>query len=211
MFAPTPPAGSWVPQHAAPGAGISTSGRSTASKILLGVGIALGLLILIAVAIPVFLSQRKPANRNVVLPTTLVDQQRITGNADLDAAAATEVAALSKIIPGGSQTQAAYYGLDGEPTFMVIAGKLAHRPTSADVTSFFSTHNAADPTLVKLGSGQFGGTLECGASTVDGNVVTICASLDSAAAIVLVATNNTTPSQLAIVTRQVIGSVEVKG
>ena len=140
----------------------------------------------------------------------LLEQQRITGDPDLDADSAAVVSALSNIIPGGSQTQAAYYGQDGEPSFMVMAGKLARRPTSADVESFFSTKTAGDPTLTKMGSGQFGGTLECGASTIDGKAVAMCASLDSAAAVVVVA-NGTTPSQLAIITRQVIGSGRGKG
>jgi len=79
------------------------------------------------------------------------------------------------------------------------------------VSAFFSsTGNAADPTLTKMGSGQFGGTLECGLATVNGKSLTTCASIDSAAAIIVIAAN-TDPSQLAIITRQVIGSVEQQG
>jgi hypothetical protein len=207
------PAAPWIPQHAAPGAYNTGGGRSTASKVLIGLAIAvLGLVvlgILGAIAVPVFLSKQKPANRNVVLPATLVDQQRLS-DPGLASDTTFEVTNMQQHIPGGSQTQAAYYGLDGVPTFMVVAGKLARRPTTEDVNAFFSSSGtAADPTLTKMGSGQFGGTLECGAATVDGKALTTCASIDSAAAIIVIAAN-TTPSQLAIITRQVIGSVEQK-
>jgi hypothetical protein len=212
---PAAPEVPWVPQHASPGAYNTGGERSTASKVLIGLAIAvLGLIVvgvLAAIAIPVFLNQRaKPANRNVVLPATLVDQQRLS-DPDLAADTTFEVTNMQQHIPGGSQTQAAYYGLDGAPTFMVVAGKLARRPTPADVTAFFSsTGSAADPQLTKMGSGQFGGTMECGIATVNGKSLTSCASIDSAAAIIVIAAN-TDPSQLAIVTRQVIGAVEQQG
>jgi hypothetical protein len=211
---PAAPEVPWVPQHAAPGAYNTGAGRSTASKVLIGLAIAaLGLIvvgILAAIAIPVFLSKQKPANRNVVLPATLVDQQRLS-DPDLAADTTFEVTSMQQHIPGGSQTQAAYYGLAGTPTFMVVAGKLARRPTTDDVTAFFSSSGtAADPKLTKMGSGPFGGTLECGLATVDGKSLTSCASIDSAAAIIVIA-SNTDPSQLAIITRQVIGSVEQQG
>ena len=102
---------------------------------------------------------------------------------------------MQQHIPGGSQTQAAYYGIGGVPTFMVVAGKLARRPTTADVTAFFSNSGtAADPKLTKMGSGQFGGTLECGTATVTGRQLTTCASIDSAAAIIVVAATRTRAS-----------------
>ncbi len=118
---------------------------------------------------------------------------------------------MQQHIPGGSQTQAAYYGQGGMPTFMVVAGKLARRPTTADVNAFFSsTGTASDPKLTKMGSGQFGGTLECGVATVNGIALTTCASIDSAAAVIVIASNSN-PSQLSVITRQVIGSVEQQG
>jgi hypothetical protein len=64
--------------------------------------------------------------------------------------------------------------------------------------------------LTKLGSGPFGGTLECGSSTVDGVALTECASLDNAAA-VLVAAGHVTPTQLATMTRQILSEIETKG
>jgi hypothetical protein len=209
---PAAPEVPWVPQHAAPGAYNTSSGRS-GSKVLKGLLITLasivGILILGAIAIPIFVSQQKPANRNVILPATLVDQQKLT-DPDLAAAVSNEVAVMKQQIPGGSQTQAAYYGLDGQPTFMVVAGKLARRPTSADVSAFFSTKGSTEGlTLTKMGSGPFGGTLECGSVTANGTPLILCSSIDSAAAI-LVAASDTTPSQLAIVTRQIIGTVEQK-
>jgi hypothetical protein len=211
---PAAPEVAWTPQHAAPGTYNTNPGRSRGSKVLIGLLIALagivGVLLLVVIAIPIFNSQQKPANRNVVLPATLIDQQRLS-TPDLDANITSIVTTMEQQIPGGSQTQAAYYGSDGAPTFMVVAGKLARRPTPADVKAFFSsTGSTADPTLTKMGSGQFGGTLECGTSTASGSTLTTCASLDSAAAVIVIAAN-TTPSQLAIVTRQVISSVEQQG
>ncbi len=70
MFAPPPPVGSWVPQHAAPGAGISSGGRSTASKVLIGLAIAvlgfvvLGILAAIVIpVVPVAAEAGKPQRR----------------------------------------------------------------------------------------------------------------------------------------------------
>jgi hypothetical protein len=174
------------------------------------VAIALVAVVAIVIAIPVFLSHQPPANRNVVLPATLIDQQRLS-NPTLDASVAQEISLVQQAIPGGSQAQAAYYGADGEATFMVAAGKLARRPTPGDVKTFFSsTGTTSKLTLTKMGSGPFGGTLECGTLTAAGESATTCGSIDSAAAILVVA-KNTTPSQLAIVTREIVSSIEQKG
>jgi hypothetical protein len=186
-----------------------TGGSSTGAKVLIGVLIGLVVLGILA-AIPVFLSQhQKPANRNIVLPSVLLDQQRLS-SADLDASVAAEVASLQKHTPGGSQAQAAFYGQDGLPTFLVVAGKPGERPTPADVKAFFSTQSGGELTFTPVGNGPFGGTMECGPATANGIAATICGSIDDAG-VVFVLGFNTTPSQLAIVTREILGVIEQKG
>jgi hypothetical protein len=186
-----------------------TSGRSTGLKVL--IGLVIGLVVLgILAAIPVFLSQhQKPANRNIVLPSVLLDQQRLS-SADLDASVAAEVASLQKHTPGGSQAQAGFYGQDGLPTFLVVAGKPGRRPTPADVKAFFSTQSGDTLTFTPVGSGPFGGTMECGPATANGIAATICGSIDDAG-VVFVLGFSTTPSQLAVVTREILGVIEQKG
>ena len=175
--------------------------------------IALAVVITIAVAIPVVLSHQPAANRNVVLPTTLVGQQQIH-DANLDATSAAVVASLKRDLNGLTQVQSAYYGLGiGLPQYMVAAGKLPRKPTAADTKAFFSTSANNDTTQVALtpvGSGPFGGKMECGTATVDGNPTTICSSLDSAAAVIVIS-SMMTPSELALQTRLIISSIEQKG
>ena len=191
-----------------------TSGRSAGAKVLIGLALVVGgfvvLGILAAIAIPVFLSQRaKPANRNIVLPSVLLDQQRLS-SADLDASVAAEVASLQKHTPGGSQAQAAFYGQGGLPTFLVVAGKPGRRPTPADTKAFFSTQSGGELTFTPVANGPFGGTMECGPATANGVAATICGSVDDAG-VVYILGFNTSPSQLAIVTREILGVIEQKG
>jgi hypothetical protein len=63
--------------------------------------------------------------------------------------------------------------------------------------------------LTPVGSGPFGGKMECGTATIDGNPTTVCSSLDSAAAVIVISSQVST-SQLALLTRQIIGSIEQK-
>jgi type II secretory pathway pseudopilin PulG len=168
--------------------------------------------ILAAIAIPVFLSQQKPANRNVVLPAMLVEQQQVH-DATLDAASATVVAGLERDLPGLTQAQSGYYGSDGQPLFMVAAGKLPHKATAADEKAYFSTSGdtgSEQVVLAPVGSGPFGGKMECGTATFDGTPTTVCSSLDSAAAVVVISSQVST-SQLAVLARQIISSIEQKG
>ena len=208
---PAAPEVAWVPQHAAPGGYAPSTGRSTASKVLIGLAITVvGFVvigILAAIAIPVFLNQRtKPANRNVLLPATLVNQQRMPSSF-LTQTDGSPITVLRQAIPGVTETNAAYYGQDGQPLFAVSVGKLQHRATAADAKSFFSSHTIS---FAPMGSGPFGGWMECGNSVSSNTTYTTCASLDDAAVVVVVAAD-TTPSQLAVLSRQVIGSVEQKG
>jgi len=215
-----PPPGHVPPGQAPPYQNVPpTSGRSAGAKVLIGLAIGvvgfIVLCILAAIAIPVFLSQRsKPANRNVVLPATLVEQQQVH-DANLDAASASVVASLKQNPIGFSQVQSAYYGSagDGSPMFMVAAGKLPTRPTAAETKAYFATDaNTAAEQLVlnPTGSGPFGGSMECGHAVLSGSLVNVCSSIDNAAG-VLVISGQVPTSQLAVLTRQIIGSVEQKG
>jgi hypothetical protein len=234
-------AGQWVPQHGgsqfgapqsappsygpptfgAPGYGGypigATPGRSTASRVLIALAITVaafvGIGILAAVAIPVFLSQRdKPAARNVVLPAMLLEQQKVTDDAALNADTTAQISSMQQDLAGITQAQAAYYGQAGQPLFAVTAAKLPDQPTAADRQQFFkATGVRNDMTLATEGSGPFGGSMECGATTVLGGALTMCVSLDSAAVIVVISTGSTSPNDLATLTRQIIGSVEIKG
>jgi hypothetical protein len=218
-FAPhPPPVGSWVPQHAAPGAGISSSGRSSASKALIGIAIAVAgiivLGILAAMAISVFGNHHHHPTvaRLALLPDTLVDQQKIV-SPEFSSDTTSQIAQLRHAIPDVLQANAAYYGQGGLPVFSVAAGNLYPSPTAADAKAFFGTAaGAGSISFTPVGSGPFGGWMECGGSTVNvnGSPMTTCASLDNAA-VVIVSAANTTPSQLAILTRQIISSVEMKG
>lgn len=190
------------------------SGRSAGAKVLIGLAIGvvgfIGICILAAIAIPVFLSQQqKTANRNVVLPGILLEQQQVH-SATLDTAAADAAAKLQSSITGITETQAAYYGPDGQPLFAVIAGRLPNKPTAADENSFF-TGVATDDRLTGFApteSGPYGGKMECGQAVAAGEApITFCASVDSAAVVVIVGLNQTT-NQTAILARQIIGSIE---
>jgi hypothetical protein len=97
--------------------------------------------------------------------------------------------------------------------FMVAAGKLPTRPTAAETKAYFATDaNTAAEQLVlnPTGSGPFGGSMECGHAVLSGSLVNVCSSIDSAAG-VLVISGQVPTSQLAVLTRQIIGSVEQKG
>jgi hypothetical protein len=200
-----------MPQHAGLGYPPGPPRRSTASKVWIGVAIAVVAIVAIGVAIPVFLGQRdKPAARNVVLPALLLEQQKVTDDPSLNAITTAQIASMRQDLPGITSAQAAYYGQDGQPLFAVTAAKLPERPTAADRQTFLNATAARnDMTLTPEGSGPFGGSMECGTATVDGAVLTTCVSLDSAAVIVVISTG-TSPSELATLTRQIIGTVEQK-
>jgi hypothetical protein len=211
--------GQWVPQHAGlgypgyPPAG--PPGRSTASRVLIALAITVAgfivLGILAAVVIPVFANKHHPKTvaRIALLPDTLVNQQKIV-SPEFSGDAASQIAQLRRTIPDVLQANAAYYGQGGLPVFSVAAGNLYPSPTAADAKSFFGTSGAGSISLTPVGSGPYGGWMECGGGTVNGQPVTTCASLDNAA-VVIVSAANTTPSDLAILTRQIISSVEIKG
>ena len=194
----------------------ATPVRSTASRVLIALAITVaafvGIGILAAIAIPVFLSQRdKAAARNVVLPAMLLEQQKVTDDASLNADTAAQITSMQQDLPGITQAQAAYYGQGGQPLFAVTAAKLPEQPTAADRQAFFrATGVRNDMTLTTEGSGPYGGSMQCGETTASGGAaLTMCVSLDSAAVIVVISTG-TSESDLATLTRQIIGSVEQK-
>jgi hypothetical protein len=191
-----------------------TSGRSAGSKVLIGLAIGVVgfvvLAILAAIAIPVFLSQRaKTANRNVVLPGILLEQPQVH-NTNLDTAMSNAVANLQNSMTGLTETRGAYYGPADQPLFAVVAGRLPNRPTAADENSFF-TAIAADDKLTHgftpTGSGPYGGKMECGQAIAAEAPITFCASVDSAAVVLIIGFSQSS-DQTAILARQIIGSIE---
>jgi len=215
------PPGYAPPGYAPPGQALPyqnvppTSGRSTGAKVLIGLAIGvvgfIVLGILAAIAIPVFLSQRaKTANRNVVLPGILLEQPQLHSTS-LDTVMSDAVGQLQTSITGVTETQGAYYGPGDQPLFAVVAGRLPTRPTAADENSFF-TAIAADDHVTggfhPTGSGPYGGKMECGQTLVPGEApVTFCASVDSAAVVLIIGFNQST-NQTGILARQIIGSIE---
>jgi hypothetical protein len=200
----------WVPP-------IGRPPGSTASRVLIGLGIAVGTLVIVgilaAIAIPVFLNQRQKAARNVVLPATLLSEPQIH-NATADASAASALTNLQHGILGLTQAQSAYFGSPSGSPFGVAAAKLARPPTPANESTFFSAAGRGDQYAIPLAperSGPFGGRMECGelASGGAGGSASICYSLDPAA-VVEVLGINISPAQTALLTRQVISSIEVK-
>jgi hypothetical protein len=192
-----------------------TSGRSAGAKVLIGLAIGvvgfIVLGILAAIAIPVFLSQRaKTANRNVVLPGILLEQPQLHSTS-LDTAMSDAVGQLQTSITGVTETQGAYYGPSDQPLFAVVAGRLPTRPTAADENSFFTaiaTDDHVTGGLHPTGSGPYGGKMECGQTLVPGEApVTFCASVDSAAVVLIIGFNQST-DQTGILARQIIGSIE---
>jgi hypothetical protein len=216
-YLPPLTAGQWVPQHfgsqygvtpaappaygpppfGAPGYGGypvgATPGRSTASRVLIGLAIAvlgiIGVGILAAIAIPVFLNQRdKP------VPVTLVLPQTLEGSPQLNSASFQQLEsnAESTVFPANtvfSDPQAAVYGNAGAPSFVIMAAKITSRPTASDRTSYWNAiaRSGSDKqiTLTKVPPGALGGTTECGLANSD-VPFEVCFSLDNSAAVYVI-------------------------
>jgi hypothetical protein len=211
-YLPPVTAGQWVPQHAAPHHGGTqtappaygpppfgapgyggypigaTPGRSTGSRVLIGLAIVLVGIVAIAVAIPVFLSQRKP------VPVTLVLPQNLEGSTKLDSPALEQVQSTveSTVFPDRSvfnDPQAAFWG-NGTPTFGVVAAKLVHRPTQSQTDGYWKGVERGatqdQVTLTKVPPGALGGTTECGMATGEDVSFLMCFSLDNSAAVYVI-------------------------
>jgi hypothetical protein len=160
---------------------VAQQGWPTAAKVAIGaVAGVIAVAILAAVAIPVFLNQRlTPANRPVAIPQTILGM----GQLDDPALAPSTQAALTAMNPEGypwGSATGAYFGQDGSPEFFVAAAKLTRQLTIAERDGFF--RGAGDKAaLQKVGSGPFGGAMEC-ASLSSGSAQGVeCISIDSAA------------------------------
>jgi hypothetical protein len=151
-------------------------GASTASKVLIGLAIALGSLVLLgilaAIAIPVVLDQRgkSAAARTVVgVPDTLVGYPRMSGDI------ATQIEQHLKSAPGPGDHLAAVYGTT-LPAVAVSVTKQYMNP--AQQRAFLrGVRSTSDVTLSERDPGVYGGTLECGTE----RSATLCVFVDSAA------------------------------
>jgi hypothetical protein len=171
-------------------------------------------LILIAVAIPVFLSQRKPATVTLTLPASL------DGAPQMTTAAAQQ--ATSTIVQGmndgerafATGFQAALYSGGSSPGVLVAAGKLTRRPTANDRTQFFqgfergAAGSASGVSFTKVPPGPLGGTTECGLEITSTPAV-MCLSMDNSA-IVFVAVYTSDLTEGTMTALQVRSEVEHK-
>jgi hypothetical protein len=183
-------------------------GWPTAAKVAIGtVAGLIALAILAAVAIPVFLQQsQKPANRPVAVPATLFGDSQLH-TADLDSAVTAALADFDQPGSPWGTPQGAYFGQDDGPLFFVGAAKLTRRLLPDEQAELFREGATAGTVLSAQGSGPYGGRMECGSVTRDGASGIDCFSYDSAAVVITVVFNST-PSQAAILSRQLIGAVE---
>jgi hypothetical protein len=158
-----------------PGA-VPQPGTSTATKVLIGLAIALGSLvvlgILTAIAIPVYLHQRDKAEaaRTVVsVPDTLVGYPRMSGDI------ATQIEQQLKAAPGPGDHLVAVYGT----TLPVVAVSVTKQAmTPADQRAFLrGVESTSDVPLSERDPGAYGGTLTCGTE----RSATLCVFADSGA------------------------------
>jgi hypothetical protein len=171
---------------------------------LAAVGGVVLLMILAAIAIPVFLNQRKPADRPVSIPLTMLGQSQLH-NADLDSATARLLLAFGTSGSGLAAPDGAFYGQEDTPTFFVGAAKLTRQLTPAERADLLRPGASFSPT--PEGAGPFGGTLECGQIDQNGTQGAECVSVDSAAVVVTVIFDSSS-ADAAFLTRQIVSSVE---
>jgi hypothetical protein len=178
-------------------------GRSTRSKVLIGVGIAAALVVLLAVltaiAVPVYLKHRDAqiaAHTTVSLPATVAGLPKLKSSAQLQAMAGN--------LPQLGPVQAGMYG-KGARRVAVVAG--AHALDEGDQHSFMTgvTQQMVQSHLqpVKVDPGPLGGVMDC---TTSSTKTTTCVFAD-AGAIGTISVNATGPAALATV-REVRSAVE---
>lgn len=150
-----------------------------------------------------------PAHRTATIPATVLGLPQ-EHNPTLDAAAKTARDSMANLKGTFKNPQVAYFGHTGVPKVAVIAANVEQRPSSNDRQQFFvgmAKQVGASVTLRPVASGPFGGTMECGAVTFGNLPATMCASLDSAAYVAVIAFN-TKASAAESMTRTVISTVE---
>ena len=174
------PASPWNTQPASPWAAQPASGTSTTVKVLIGVGALVGVLILFAIAIPVFLDQRGKAvagRTTVSLPATVAGQPIRT-----DSAAAQVVQPLRDVDAPGTHLVAAYGGV-AQPDFVIMITK--YFMTERDQRDYFTgvrkgAQSSAGLTLGPFSSvdpGKLGGKVECASAPL----ATMCVFADAGA------------------------------
>lgn len=170
--------------------------RNTALVVVLSVvGGFIALAVLVAIAIPVFLNQRKPVPVTLTMPATLDGGTMLTTPA-AQQAVSNFVASFGNAEAGLlTDVQAGVYKRTGSPGFVVGGGKLLHRPTSAQRDEFMTgfTKGASSQysvTMAKVPPGPLGGTTQCGMLQTDPSPSVICISMDSSAVIVAIVYTN---------------------
>jgi len=190
--------------------------RNTALIVVLSVvGAFIGIAILVAIAIPVFLNQRKPDPVTLTMPTTL------EGSAQITTAAAQQV--TSTMVSEFSTDSAKYatgfraglYGQGAGPAFLVSTGKLTRRPTATDRQTFVSqfakgAQQTTPISMVPVPPGPLGGTTDCGLADASGDESAVmCISIDNSA-IVFVAVYTSDLTQGTLLATQLRSDVEHK-
>lgn len=162
-------------------------------------------LVLVAVAAAVG-TQRAPAHRSVAIPSTLLGFPQVH-NSQLDSTAA-DVDQQLMSLGGFNNPQNAYFGDGGVPVIYVTAAKLTHRLSSSVMDSFWRGFEGRSGVAMQpVDPGPYGGSMRCGTATFGDVQAGMCASIDSAA-YVLVTAYDASPDATAKVARLIIGQVE---
>ena len=165
-----PPPGWGQPAYLAP------TGMSSGVKVLAGLAIGLGALVVVgvlaAIAIPVFLNQRSVMST----PPVVLGLPRMT-----DAASRAE-AERFLALPTPGRKVAASYGRDGEP--VVVVGGSSHPMSQGEVQDFFQgaerryTQSAAFLRFLDVDPGVRGGEMRCAGMTTGRGPATLCLFAD---------------------------------
>lgn len=162
-------------------------GMSRGLKVLLGLGIGLGALvvlaILAAIAIPVFLDQRAKA---LAARTTVSLPDRVGAMVRLGTPQAAAIEARLAGIPGPGTHLAGVFGTGG--TVQLAVGVTRRASTGADQQAYLRGSerglDAVAGTTVAFADenpGTLGGSLRCGVMTPPGGSATVCFFVDAAA------------------------------
>jgi hypothetical protein len=161
---------------------------------IIAVGAVVGVivtLIAVAVAIPVFLNQRKPEAVTLTLPTSMAGGTLST-TPQAQQVTSTFVTGFGNDERGLlTDVQAGVYTRSGSTGFVVGTAKLVHRPTAAQRNAFMAEFAkgaaaTASLTMTKFPPGPLGGVTECGMLQTATTPAVVCISMDNAAVVVTI-------------------------
>ena len=182
------------PQGGFPQGGFATAlpfaPPSTGRKVGLVVGLSVagvvGVAVLAAIAIPVFLGQQKPKPVTLTLPPTLEGSAQLTTGAAQQAASAMSTQFGNATTGYTTDLNTAVY--KGPTSFLITTAKLTRRPTPADRNSFVTNFakgaagQASAVSMAKVPPGPLGGSTECGLTAPANSVpAVVCVSIDDSA------------------------------